>query len=247
MAQVKCHSNLYRQYSAHFQIYWSNKSIYCTLTHIQNTYPFAGFKILDETKFMFWFFACLLSFLCFFLSFFPSFLPFSPFLNWEKNCHTKLIGYSVPFKESKITIKWRICITRVFSYVIYIIDKTAEIYTSIFIWVDCIPCVSMIFTCCSKKKRINKKNTYEVEKRGEVYQIWKFCKTSALKKGSFSCFVFCANEIQTIPITLKFIQLLFCFSVSHSDAKKKITLETKEASTKRRLKKIKNQKRIYLY
>ena len=182
-------------------------------------------------------------FFAFFLSFFPSFLPFSPFLNWEKNCHTKLIGYSVPFKESKITVKWRICITRVFSYVIYIIDEKAEIYTSIFIWVDCIPCVSMIFTCCSKKKRINKKNIYEVKKRGEVYQIWKFCKTSALKKGSFSCFVFCANEIQTIPITLKFIQLLFCFSVSHSDAKKKITLETKEASTKRRLKKIKNQKK----
>ena len=118
---------------------------------------------------------CFLCFLSFFLFFFLTFFPFSKL--GKKNCHTKLIGYSVPFKESKITIKWRICITRVLSYVIYIIDKTAEIYTSIFIWVDCIPCVSMIFTYCSKKKWINlKKNMYEVKKRGEVYyQIWEFC------------------------------------------------------------------------
>lgn len=117
----------------------------------------------------------LVCFLSLFLFFFLTFFPFSKL--GKKNCHTKLIEYSVPFKESKITVKWRICITRVFSYVIYIIDETAEIYTSIFIWVDCIPCVSMIFTYCSKKKWINlKKNIYEVKKRGEVYyQIWEFC------------------------------------------------------------------------
>lgn len=155
MAQVKCHSNSYRQCSAHFQIYWSNKCIYCTLTHIQNTHPFAGFKILDETKFVIVF--RLFAFFAFFLFFFLTFFPFSKL--GKKNCHTKLIEYSVPFKESKITVKWRICITRVFSYVIYIIDETAEIYTSIFIWVDCIPCVSKIFTYCSKKKWINLKKT----------------------------------------------------------------------------------------
>lgn len=55
---------------------------------------------------------CFLCFLSLFLFFFLTFFPFSKL--GKKNCHTKLIGYSVPFKESKITVKWRICITRVF-------------------------------------------------------------------------------------------------------------------------------------
>ena len=118
---------------------------------------------------------CFLCFLSFFLFFFLTFFPFSKL--GKKNCHTKLIGYSVPFKESKITVKWRICITRVFSYVIYIIDETAEIYTSIFIWVDCIPCQFNDFHLLLKKEMNKfKKNIYEVKKRGEVYyQIWEFC------------------------------------------------------------------------